>query len=225
MTWSSVYEQLFRDLGVACDATHGVSAPAIEAAELELDVTLPAALRDFYLVAGSHPFCRAYNRLLGPAGLSREPAHLVIAEENQNAVCWGVRLDSLLDGAREDDPQVWQAVNSEPMKWFAQEASVSEFLRIMLYWQAVNGGFEFAGAAPLGETSLAQVEATWPKIADHDGLTIFAKPEQVVCVMGPKDDLQVLAAGSTRAAFHEIDRQLRVTWDWSALQAAEAATS
>jgi len=64
-------------------------------AEKRLEIRLPRALRDYYLVAGRERILNhAFNRLCFPEGWEMETGKLVFMEENQTAVVWGVTATS-----------------------------------------------------------------------------------------------------------------------------------
>lgn len=76
------------------------------AAEEQLGVRLPAALREAYLLFGRRrDLTSNHDELLGPAELYVDDAReaLVFRRENQGAASWGIPLDSLQD----DDPAVF----------------------------------------------------------------------------------------------------------------------
>ena len=118
----------------AFDNEHGVPAIDLDAAERELGVRLPAALRRLYERTGRHPLHTAEHRIVEPAQLGFKGDHLVIYEENQGACVWGIAAGSL----SADDPPVDMLPNTQGgVEVVAEFASVSQFLAFQAAHQAV----------------------------------------------------------------------------------------
>jgi hypothetical protein len=100
-------------------------------AEKRLGMTLPAAIRDYYLVAGAAIENREHNRLFTPEELLVEDGRLLFMEENQAVVHWGVPLRS----KRRADPEVWQRVNGDQAEWYSEQMAFSLFIVKNLAWQ------------------------------------------------------------------------------------------
>ncbi len=129
------YEALIsRHLGRAPLTEDGFGDEEISAPQVH--DRLPAALREYYRVAGHlDTLNRAHNILLDPAELVIEDGYLIFMEENQSVVSWGIPASAL----GETDPMVWQRVNSSPVEWYSEELVFSEFLIRMFDWQAGLG--------------------------------------------------------------------------------------
>jgi hypothetical protein len=100
-------------------------------AERRLGLRLPAAMRDFYLVAGRAQENLEHNRLAPPQHLEVEGRYLVFMEENQGVVDWGLRVSTIAAA----DPNVWQRVNDDPPKWYSERMPFSIFILKNLAWQ------------------------------------------------------------------------------------------
>ena len=108
------YRRLFTSFGYPLTKPTGLPSTTIAAAGKRLGVTIPAALRAFYLVAGrERRFNVCHNRLLAPQSWTTDRHRLIFMEENQQVVFWGVSLRN----RDVQDPPVSQGVNDEPIVW------------------------------------------------------------------------------------------------------------
>jgi hypothetical protein len=111
----------------------GVTGVALKQCERRLGVRLPAALRDYYLLAGRlDRLNRAHNRLFAPDELRVEDGHLWFMEENQAVVHWGMPVKRL----SAEDPVVHQRANVDDARWFSEKMRFSTFLIRTYDWQA-----------------------------------------------------------------------------------------
>jgi hypothetical protein len=108
----------------------GVSVADIQKCEERLKLKLPAALRDYYRVAGELPINREHNVLYPPRQLRVENGKLVFMEENQRVVFWGLDMKEL----KKPDPLVFQANNETPLKWYSEGKAFSDFIIGMWRW-------------------------------------------------------------------------------------------
>ena len=174
--------ELFRPLAPG----DGYEEAEVAAAEARLGLRLPRVLRELYLLAGRRDdINRPMNHLIPPEDLSVEQGALVVYEENQNVVLWGVRVEDL----GRDDPPVVRAYNDVTLSWEDDHDRLSAFFVTMLYWQAVNGGLPFAGVvADVDETEIPEVHRHWPKVdllgSLWDHLIVFHRAGQLVCITG-----------------------------------------
>ena len=104
-------------------------AERVAAAQQRLGLTLPLALTVYYAVAGEHWLTTHHNRLLFPEELYIREGHLVIMEENQVIVSWGLPLATLSPSAA--DPLVELRSDS----WYSEGLGVSRFLMKMWNFQ------------------------------------------------------------------------------------------
>jgi hypothetical protein len=125
-----------RVLGRNVDPSDGIADDRVKVAEEALGHRIPAALREYYRVAGKlDEVNKAHNELHAPDGLAIENGYLVFMDENQAVVSWGIRVVDL----SQPDPEVWQRVNSDPPEWYSENMSFSIFMSKMLLWQAGLG--------------------------------------------------------------------------------------
>ena len=109
----------------------GLPEQRLRRAEKRLGMPLPAAMRDYYCVAGAASENREHNRLFTPEELFLEEGRLLFMEENQAVVHWGVPLRS----KRRADPEVWQRVNGDKAEWHSEQMAFSAFILKNLAWQ------------------------------------------------------------------------------------------
>jgi len=107
----------------------GIPLQDIANCEERLRTRLPIALREYYVMAGKLDINVEHNRLYTPRQLKNWRGKLVFMEENQNVVFWAVDID---DSA---DPEVLQACNEMPLRWYPEECTLSRFLLKMWRWQ------------------------------------------------------------------------------------------
>lgn len=196
----------------------GHAAGELAAAEQRLGLELPPALRAYYLACGAvEALNRSHNRLLPPQELQCEDGHLVFMDENQGVCCWGLRVDSLA----EQDPQVWQGVSvagTDALEWHGEDLPCSQWLRLMGWWQLVNGGFAYAAYTQATPELVQQVRALWPLLGRHpDGVMVFHGSDAQLLAMATGEDAALWAAGRTRADLQAIDAALDIAWDYSTL--------
>lgn len=114
----------------------GSPEATIAEAEVRLGITVPAALRTYYLLCGwNGQFNQAHNSLEDPSQWSVEAGKLTFLAENQEVVSWGVGLGE----ASADDPPVYQAqkLAADETEWFSEDLHCSEFLLAVLCIQAI----------------------------------------------------------------------------------------
>jgi hypothetical protein len=126
------YRRLLRAiLGRTPLVSDGVRESRLRRAEKRLDLILPAAMRDYYLLAGAAAENREHNRLFAPEELAVEESHLIFMEENQAVVHWCIPLASM----KRADPEVWQRVNNDVREWYSEQMTFSVFIVENLAWQ------------------------------------------------------------------------------------------
>ena len=118
--------------GISVD--DGIAPERLEAAALRLEHSLPASLRELYLLAGARDdlFCEQ-NRLLTPEELVIVDERLVFWRENQNVVRWGIPVSAL----HTDDPPVEMDDVRDPgakhaHHWVPSNDQLSQFVLQML---------------------------------------------------------------------------------------------
>lgn len=126
-------EMIRRHLGRDPKKADGLPDSALTKCERRLGVKLPAAMRDYYRLAGKlEQINKAHNFLFTPDELRIDDGRLWFMEENQAVVHWGIPLKNL----SEDDPRVYQRANVDGAKWYSEKMTFSAFLISVFDWQA-----------------------------------------------------------------------------------------
>lgn len=125
------YNECFREIfGAPLEPSDGLGEEAVRSALARISIAIPAALFDYYALAGRHWINDNHNRLRPIAQLEWIDDKLVFMEENQCVAFWGIRRADL----GEADPVVWQGVNGDPIEWYAEDYRLSRFLMAMWKW-------------------------------------------------------------------------------------------
>jgi hypothetical protein len=215
-SFKQYYRTLHRTFGYPLTGRTALSPKVLTAAERRLGVRIPAALRDYYLVAGrERRFGACHNRLLPPHEWRIDKHRLLFMEENQRVVWWGVSTRN----PRSQDPPISQGVNDEPITWAREHRRCSAFLAVMLHYQAVSGGFRFCGRADAGDGPGYDLEEHgWTYYGEVNSLMAFSRPNQSVCLMPTmlpfmdKAAVSVLAGAKTKADLQAIAHDLGLTF-------------
>jgi len=108
----------------------GFNPTELAQCEKRLKLKLPRAFREYYEFAGKVPINTEHNILYHPKKLKKLKGKLLFMEENQRVVFWGLDVQE----PNQADPQVFQTDNSEPLEWYSEEKSFSEFILSMWRW-------------------------------------------------------------------------------------------
>ncbi len=128
-----------RIFGMPLKPSDGVGDEVVRAGLATLGFSIPAALFDYYSVAGNHYINRDHNILRSLAELEWFGNMLVFMEENQTVAYWGVKQED----CALSDPIVWQGQTINPieweledgaMEWYAEDYRMSQFLMAMWNW-------------------------------------------------------------------------------------------
>jgi hypothetical protein len=213
-SFKKYYQTIYQTFGYPLSKSTALPSKVLTAAEKRLGLRIPAALRDYYLVAGrERRFSACHNRLLPPAKWSVNKDRLIFMEENQRVVWWGVSTRN----PRSDDPPVSQGINDEPITWHPEHRKCSVFLAVMLHYQAACGGFRFCGGADAPDQSNYRFdEHGWTHFGAVNSLLVYSRQNQVVCLMPPGDlpfieKWTILAGGKRKADLQTIGADLGVT--------------
>lgn len=137
------YFQKIRHLyGVPENENFGFEESEIVALETQLDIVLPARLREYYLTLGKHEALNAaHNRLLGPDDIWYSPdEYLIFYEENQAVVYWGIKNEELSN----PNPPVYGNYSSD--EWnpdWHQEFPMDACLLMFAVYNGVLGGLHY----------------------------------------------------------------------------------
>jgi hypothetical protein len=212
-SFKKYYRTMYHTFGHPLTERTALSSKVLAAAAKRLNVQIPAALRDYYLLAGrERRFSACHNRLLPPQDWMLDKQRLIFMEENQSVFWWGVSTRN----PDADDPPVSQGINDEPIVWYSQHRKCSVFLAVMLHYQAVSDGFRFCGRADAPDQSSYRFEEHgWTYYGEVNSLEAYSRPNQVVCLMPPGDlpfmqKWSVLAGGKTKGDLRAIAADLGV---------------
>ena len=180
---------------------------------------MPGKLRQYYqIVGGVKSLNRCFNRLYSPNKLDDEGGYRIFMEENQNVVVWAFKLED----AEADNPMIYQACcleNGDLGKWFPSAEPCDDWLVSMVYWQVVNGGFQFGAYADCSRDLRRRLAARWPlvvEVPDQGPMLFYGRKGQLLCWCGKKHG-SLYAVGRTREDLQQIHKALAIDWDYSAL--------
>jgi hypothetical protein len=125
------YSDRFREIiDEPLEPGDGLGDDAVRAAVAARGLTIPAALSDFYSLAGRHWIHENHDLLLPIEKLEWMGDKLVFMKENQAVWFWGIDRADL----GEADPIVWRADNEEPIRWQLENRRLSRFLMAEWTW-------------------------------------------------------------------------------------------
>jgi hypothetical protein len=125
------YRQRFQEIfGAALQASDGLGEDCVREQLALLELRLPQALVDYYVIAGQHYINEAHNKLWPIEEVKWMGDKLVFMEENQLVVFWGIDRTDL----NKPDPIVWQGTNGDAIDWYEEKYTLSQFLMEMWKW-------------------------------------------------------------------------------------------
>jgi hypothetical protein len=207
VTYPEFYADVFATLARPLTGADQVPGEVIRTSEKQLGVRVPEALRCYYAAAGNMPLNNAYNELLAPESWRLDRHVLVFLDENQGVVKWGVPARKL----RQVDPTVLYTVaegSGEHSDWAEEDLECSDFLVLMLCWQAVHGGLPHTGWAQVQHAVGQAVAHCLGPVWQSRDLQASYGSGQVVCVAGRRGRLDVLAAGRSESEFEALVQKL-----------------
>jgi len=213
-SFKNYYRTVFDTFGYPLTERTAMSSEVLDAAQERLAVQIPAALRDYYLVAGrERRFNMSCERLLPPPDWEVNKHRLIFMEENQSVGWWGVSTRN----PNSDDPPVSFGMNDEPIAWHPEQRKCSVFLALMLHHQAVSDGFRFCGRAQVPD-KLGYLcrEHGWTFYGEMRGTRTYSRPNQVLCFEPPAnlpsaENWSALVGGKTKRDLQAITAELGLT--------------
>jgi hypothetical protein len=180
-SFKDFYREVFQTFGYPLTERTALSSEVLAEAEVRLGLRVPAALREYYLVAGrERRFNSCCDRLLPPSEWTVDKQRLVFMEENQAICVWGVSIRD----PRSDDPPVFERIGEEPPSWSQVQRKCSHFLAAMLHHQAVSDGFPHCCWKFIDESNAASIKFNakkWRSYGELKGQTMFSRANQVFC--------------------------------------------
>jgi hypothetical protein len=208
VTYAEFYGEVVAALARPLTAADQIPEEVITVNEQRLGVRVPEALRCYYETAGNRRRLNdAYNHLLSPELWRLDRRVLVFLSENQGVAKWGVPARK----ARQVDPTVLYTVSDgggDHSDWAPEELVCSDFMVLMLCWQAVHGGLPHTGWAPVDQAVGEAIAKCLGPVWRSRDLRASYRSGQVVCVAGRGRELDVLAAGRSEAEFAALLREL-----------------
>ncbi len=207
MDFSSRYKKQLIALGFVGSADVGIPEEELSFCEDNLGITFPRALRDYYKVVGNlSELNSVYNRIYSPEDCEEKHGKLIFMEENQSIVYWGVALEE----PTIEDPVVYQGSIDEKgmVKWYSEYKKCSDFLEIMLCWQAVNGGLKFNGIAENLESNTIKSLENWVFLGSLNGLRAYMFNKQAICVVGEGRSREIFLGAANEASYLSLKKQL-----------------
>jgi hypothetical protein len=139
------YFQKIRHLyNIPENENHGFPESDIVALEKQLNIVLPAKLREYYFTLGKHEAINnSYNRLLQPAQIELSDEYLIFYEENQGVVNWGIKKEDLL----QPDPPVYGGYTDDKghLNWYLELPATETSLLMLAVYNGVLGGLKYNG--------------------------------------------------------------------------------
>ncbi|HEY1100839.1 MAG TPA: hypothetical protein VGF99_18005 [Myxococcota bacterium] len=167
--------------------------------------TTPAVWRAFLRdVGGEEELLSAFQRF-HTGHLDVVEGVVVFAEENQNVMVWGWRVDD----AHLDDPPVFQLVSTDegPDGPFAEDANLSDFIAATLVLQATWGGdiMPLLGSVERGHGMQAVLETEGLRVVATAGaLTALLGDEVAATVVKDEHGETVIVGCAKEADFERI---------------------
>lgn len=174
------------------------------------DLWAPKALTEYLTkISATSPLNTAHNRFVPIKDLHCIGDYVVFLQENQGGFHWGYDKRK-----RKDDPTVYVCNVSRKKKgkkwvetheWFSEKMKCSAFLRAMLCWQIVLGGFSHCGTVESTRRLSATIKREFPRLARGGGLEFYGSKGIVIGRAGPSD---FYFAARTGRLFKELQDRL-----------------
>jgi hypothetical protein len=182
----NIAEQL---LNRSLNKRDGLSKTLIEITEKRLGFALPPALRSFYLKIGNNErFSQSFSRFLMLDDLLVAHDKLIFLAENQHVCSWAFDVNDI----NKQKLTVYQTQNEG--EFFNEQIDLAEFIRINLYYQLAQGGYEHCATIQVEEEhNFAQVlqclatDKSWQKVVDHNHLVIYCNKSQLIWYLTNQD--------------------------------------
>lgn len=202
----------------------GVPLDELESANRRLGRSLPAALREWYLLAGRRAdIWSRQDHVLSPNEFRIQGDHLVFIVENQDVVEWGFRRDEIAS----DDPPVYVSSVDDRDVWLKENDSLSLFaLQWFAYCLKWSNECRWWANACVEADVVAGIVASYPRlplVVRHwpGPSRFYGHRDIIVEVQGNGDDehpwlYAVTRTASAAESFKGLMRRFRIEWNaWS----------
>jgi hypothetical protein len=146
--------------------TDGCPSQSISEAEERLQTALPAALGEWYALAGRRrSVWSCQDHFLEPEQLCIEQDKIIICVENQGVVTWAISLNRLFN----DHPPVLVSDQRDSSRWIEETSSVSLFaLSQMVLNVKFAASTTFSANGPATDASLAAISSSYKRLDFRD---------------------------------------------------------
>lgn len=191
----------------------GIDKDRIKDTESRLGIKIPAALKDFYMLLGNiESFISAFEYFVNVEELEIIDGKLLFLEENQGVCYWAMNVE------HEEDNMVYVCTDleQEQLEWYP-ETSVNEFLKVIMYLQCAEGGYEHGAAVyetnfvnrDAFEQFLEETTKEWEKAVEHNGFIAYQKNDKLIWYFldsdGKMGDI-IYASVRTNEGLHELEK-------------------
>ncbi|GHU23940.1 hypothetical protein FACS1894172_13140 [Spirochaetia bacterium] len=190
-------------LGRSLEKDDGINIEKIEEVEFILENKLPQCLRDFYIYIGNIKlFTKSFEQFFDIDKLYFKNKKLVFMEENQGVCIWGINLF-------ENDPIVYQNTGDED--WYSEEIQLSEFIKIMMYYQCANGDENTENMDTIEIKKIMEICNGMEKIVDNNHLIIYWKNDVLLWYFTDEENKiinnSVIINGLTEEKINEFKKE------------------
>jgi hypothetical protein len=202
------YRETFARLGVSLAQSNAMPDAELAAAAQRLGIRLPEALRAYYLLAGRElALNTAHDTLLPPDEWQMTGDKLVFLRENQAVVVWSVAISPF-----SEDPEVFQGP-IDFSEWYPEHPVLSEFLDVMLHWQAVMGSvLACSGSTDIDETVRARLDRACVFAGEINQLRAYSREHVVLCLVPWDKAFRLFVAGPDEETLVRVLNAVGCNW-------------
>lgn len=161
-------------LGRKLNAKDGYTSNEIKQAENTLGLAMPEVLRLFYSSVGKVDILTSsFQQFLPLNELQSDGNKIIFLTENQEVCQWATTTN---------DDKVWVQYNNDD-GWMAEPVDLLEFIKLIMYYNCAQGGFEFGGMTQYKKSYpaiLEYVQKKWEKVVQYNGLIIYANQDNLI---------------------------------------------
>ncbi|KKO89448.1 hypothetical protein AAW12_24225 [Sphingobacterium sp. Ag1] len=200
----------------------------ILALEMRLQVKLPQELKNYYRAFGKNEKVNySYNKLLKPekeSGFSMD-GYLMIFEENQMVVSWGIKEDDL----SLDNPPVWgNSGTEEDPEWYLETNSLADFFLLMAVYNGTLGGLKYNAISleSVDPRTVQLIRETMTPVAEisYEKQKVYTDDFYEVVSLSFEDDDKcsaVFIGTSDQSRFDKILDRIEADWSYTSYEDEE----
>jgi hypothetical protein len=203
------YREAFANLGRPLSPSDGILDASIAAGARRVGGPVPKALTDYLGVAGNSDDVSCHE-LREPDDWEVEDGYLVFMADEDSRFVWGIS-----ERAGDEDPPVFQSTTTCPLFWERVHPRCSEFLLVMLHWDAAYGRvMAHCASAPSTLAHFEMLDRDWSLVGEIRGMRAYRRHGQVACSVEWGEDNWMIFAGATDAeGLDSIAAELGLTWE------------